>query len=54
METIKDQIYSKDAPVKYKTIKYQCTGATYTGNMRGGFRDGKGVMKWADGAYYDG
>ena len=29
-------------------------GGCYSGEMRGGFRDGKGVMEWKDGAKYEG
>ena len=30
------------------------TGATYTGEWKGGFRDGQGKQIWLDGACYDG
>ena len=30
------------------------TGATYTGQWIGGFRDGFGVQVWPDGARYEG
>jgi len=31
-----------------------CNGATYTGEWRGGFRHGSGVMLWSDGALFQG
>jgi MORN repeat len=30
------------------------TGAKYTGQWVGGYRDGKGIQVWADGARYEG
>ena len=38
-----------------KHVEYQySTGALYRGEMRGGFRDGRGLMVWPDKASYDG
>ena len=37
------------------TVEYKYkTGAIYKGYMKGGFRDGKGIMIWPDKAKYDG
>lgn len=43
-----NQTREKRAPYTYKT------GAIYTGEWKGGFRDGQGKMTWSDGASYDG
>jgi MORN repeat len=34
--------------------KFYPDGGIYVGDLRGGFRDGDGVMRWKDGSYYDG
>ena len=55
METIASgEKYNPELPLRYSNIKYKSTEATYSGNMRSGFRDGRGTMKWADGASYEG
>ncbi len=36
-----------------KTYKYK-NGAVFNGEWLGGFRHGKGTMKWPDGAMYEG
>jgi hypothetical protein len=55
METIDQNVkYDSDLPLQYKQIEYKSTGAVYQGQVRGGFREGKGSMMWADGAKYDG
>jgi hypothetical protein len=41
-------------PVEEKKHTYECTGAVYTGQMKGGFRHGKGKMVWKDNSQYDG
>ena len=38
---------------KTRTHQYS-TGAIYKGKWLGGMRNGKGEMKWADNASYDG
>ena len=55
-ETLKnqDQKFDPNMPVKEVRYNYQSTGSHYEGQMKGGFRDGKGVMTWADNAKYDG
>ena len=40
-------------PAKYTKFEYE-TGAVFEGQMRGGFRDGRGTMTWADSARYEG
>jgi len=54
METItQGQQYHANSP--FKAVKYEySTGAVYEGQMKGGFRDGKGTMTWPDGASYSG
>jgi len=54
-ETIKKGVkYDKNAELVERTYNYK-SGAEYTGTWLGGFRHGKGVMKWNDGGtYYDG
>eukprot|EP00347_Sterkiella_histriomuscorum_P010493 403376071 len=37
-----------------KEYVYKTTGAKYSGEWLGGFRQGKGVMQWQDGAFYEG
>lgn len=54
-ETIKNnQPYDKDAQLITTTYNYQCSGAVYTGQMRGCFREGTGTMIWPDGAKFEG
>jgi hypothetical protein len=55
-ETIQNtaQKYDPSLPLDNTRYVYQSTGAVYQGQMRGGFRDGKGTMTWADGAKYEG
>ena len=53
-ETLKtNEKYNPKAALK--TVKHTySTGAVYEGQMRGGFREGKGKMTWVDGGKYDG
>lgn len=55
-ETIQNnaQKYDPSLPLDNTRYVYQSTGAVFLGQMRGGFRDGKGTMTWADGAKYEG
>jgi hypothetical protein len=39
---------------KARFHKYKCSGATYKGEWLGGFRHGRGTMRWSDGAVYEG
>lgn len=50
----KNQKFSFDLPIEQKTHTYDCTGAVYTGQMKGGFRHGSGKMAWKDGSQYVG
>ena len=50
----KDQAFDQSLPQTHTRYTYQSTGAVYEGQMRGGFRDGQGVMTWSDGAKYEG
>ena len=50
----KDQKYDQSLPQKTTRYVYKSTGASYDGQMRGGFRDGRGTMTWSDGAKYEG
>lgn len=52
-ETLSNKpLESKRVP---KPVAHQYSnGATYKGEWRGGFRDGKGKMTWPDGASYEG
>ena len=52
-ETAMGQQYDKSLPLEHREHTYK-TGAVYQGNMRGGFRDGKGTMTWPDKARYEG
>ena len=53
METIQNTKFDKNAKQQHVSHQYS-TGAMYNGLMKGGFREGKGVMTWQDGAKYDG
>ena len=44
----------KDQNLVRKEYNYNCSKAKYTGEFLGGFRHGKGIMAWADGAIYEG
>ena len=47
--------HSPVATKRTKSDKFSyASGASYTGEWLGGFRDGYGTMKWPDGAYYQG
>jgi len=48
------RIYSKDRHLEFATFGYRCSGAIYEGEMRGGFREGRGKMTWRDGTCYEG
>ena len=37
-----------------RTYQYRTSGATYDGQWLGGFRHGRGTMKFRDGAFYEG
>jgi hypothetical protein len=37
-----------------KRFEYKCSGAVYDGECFGGFRHGKGTMKWTDLATFEG
>ncbi len=50
----KNTIYYPNAKLEIKDYHYKCTNSTYNGEWRGGFRQGYGVMKWPDGAMYEG
>ena len=50
----KDQNFNAQAPVQAVNYKYKCTGSTYEGQMKGGFRHGRGTMEWTDSAKYEG
>jgi hypothetical protein len=43
----------KDLQVKEMSYTYN-SGAIYSGQWLGGFRHGRGLMKWKDGTYYEG
>ena len=47
-------IYNDKAKPLGKDYTYKCSGAKYTGEWKGGFRYGSGIMQWPDGAIYDG
>jgi len=49
----KEQKFDENAPAKNVRYVYS-TGAIYNGMMKGGFRDGRGVMTWPDTAKYEG
>ena len=49
-----NQVYDPSQPLTTVRYIYNSTGAVYEGQMRGGFRDGRGVMTWQDNAKYDG
>ena len=51
-ETLKG-IFNPDPLTVYKKYEYK-SKAVYTGEWKGGFRHGKGVMRWPDGATFDG
>mmetsp|Transcript_40053 Transcript_40053/g.29552 ORF Transcript_40053/g.29552 Transcript_40053/m.29552 type:complete len:134 (+) Transcript_40053:91-492(+) len=53
-ETLTSKVYNPNAPWKKGDYLYACSGAVYSGDWKGGFRDGTGTMKWADGAVYTG
>ena len=48
------RIYDPKAELVEKEHIYKCSGARYSGQWLGGFRHGKGTMKWKDGATYTG
>jgi hypothetical protein len=53
-ETIRpDSVFKGSKPV-HKEYQYKCSDSLYSGDWVGGFRHGKGTMKWTDGATYEG
>ena len=48
-----DQKFNPEIEAQFMKYVYK-TGAVYEGEMRGGFRDGRGKMTWSDQAYYEG
>lgn len=53
-ETISKTVkYIKNQKLSIRKYIYK-TGSIYNGEWRGGFRQGKGSMIWADGAQYEG
>lgn len=52
-ETLTKNIYNARKPLVTRNYTYK-SGATYSGQWRGGLRHGAGVMTWPDGAKYDG
>ena len=53
-ETISNARYDPNAKREMRPMYTYKTGATYTGEWKGGFRDGQGKQIWLDGACYDG
>jgi hypothetical protein len=54
-ETIsKTQQFNEKDKIETKDCVYKSTGSKYSGHWIGGFRHGKGVMQWPDGARYEG
>jgi hypothetical protein len=53
METLSSKVGLGKFRQKKKPYKY-ASGAVYTGEWLGGFRDGFGTMEWPDGAKYQG
>lgn len=52
-ETVsKTNKFEPKAKIIEKEYIYKCSGARYIGTWLGGFRHGKGTMKWKDGAIY--
>ena len=50
----KTKIYDQKAKLEKREYTYKCSGAKYSGEWKGGFRHGYGVMKWPDNAVYEG
>ena len=53
-QTISSKKYNPRAKLEEKEYKYNITNAIYKGTWKGGFRHGKGIMIWSDGALYEG
>lgn len=54
-ETIsKTRPYNSKASKVNKEYLFKCSSAKYVGEWLSGFRHGKGVMQWLDGARYEG
>ena len=53
-ETISKRLYDPDQPREQRPPYQFKTGAIYTGQWKGGFRDGFGEQTWPDGAKYAG
>jgi hypothetical protein len=50
----KEQKFNADSPISSTKYTYKCTGSTYEGQMKGGFRHGRGTQTWSDSAKYEG
>jgi hypothetical protein len=53
-ETLSKKLFDPDSRLVKKEHIYECTGARYFGEWKGGFRHGFGTMEWQDGAKYEG
>lgn len=53
-ETLSRKRYNEKQPLIVRDHVYECTGARYVGEWKGGFRHGNGTMQWQDGATYEG
>jgi len=54
-ETLSDKkIWTDLESITRATVKFKCSGAVYSGDWQGGFRQGSGTMTWPDGAIYEG
>ena len=53
-ETISNVPYNPNAKREQRPTYTYSTGAQYTGQWIGGFRDGFGIQVWSDGACYEG
>lgn len=53
-ETVTKKVYNPDQQRERRPPYTFKTGAVYTGEWKGGFRDGQGEQRWPDGATYVG
>lgn len=54
-ETISSsRFFENKKPLVKKEYTYKFSGSRYIGEWKGGFRHGKGLMLWQDGAKYEG
>jgi hypothetical protein len=53
-ETLIGRDYHPEDDVVLKETFVYKSGAKYTGQWKGGFRHGLGIMEWTDGAKYEG